>query len=285
MSAFTSSTYTSGTKGTIEAALGSLAALYRRRWLAIYFAQRELSRTYRGHYLGFLWALLSPLLQVALLTLIFSEIVGIKFREVLGDSTLNYGLFLYCGLIPYLAFSDTLSKSMNSIRSNAALVQKVVFPLDILPLTRTVAALVDAMFGLVALILVVVLVAHRLEWTTLLLPLLVALQLPFTLGVSYLSAIVGTYMPDVRNTLRVFVRGMFFITPIVWSADRVPAHLRFLVDYNPLAFLVGAYRGLILEGQLPDLQAALWFSVFAGALCVLGFVLFARVKQNFADLL
>ncbi len=282
MSTYTPS-YTSGTKGPIEAVLSSLSALYRRRWLAVYFAQRELSSSYRGHYLGFVWAFLSPLLQILLLTLIFSEIIGIKFREVTGDSSLNFGLYLYCGLIPYLAFSDALTKSMNSIRSNTALVQKVVFPLEILPLTRSVTVLVDALFGSAVLILVVVLLAQQLEWTILLLPLLIAIQLVFIVGVSYLCAVIGTYMPDIRNGLRVFVRAMFFVTPIVWPAERVPENLRFLVDYNPLAFLVNAYRDLILEGTFPDLSATLWFSLFSGTLCVGAFVLFARVKQNFAD--
>jgi ABC-type polysaccharide/polyol phosphate export permease len=278
-------TYTSGTGGLVETVKGSLAGLYRRRWLAVYFAQRELSRTHRSSYLGFLWALLSPLLQIVLLTLVFSEIVGIKFREVTGDGSLNFGLYLYCGLIPFLAFSDTLAKATNSVRSNTALVQKVVFPLEILPLTRAVASVVDTLFGLGALILVVALVAQRLEWTILLLPLLMAVQLLFILGIGYLFAVIGTYMPDIRNALRVFLRAMFFLTPIVWPAEWVPEHLRFLVDYNPLAFLVSVYRDLILEGTLPDLSAALWFSVFAGGLCIVGFVVFARAKQNFADLL
>ncbi len=284
MSTYTPS-YTSGTKGLVGTVLSSLSALYRRRWLAIYFTQRELSRSHRNHYLGFLWAFLSPLLQIILLTLIFSEIIGIRFRELTGDSTLNFGLYLYCGLIPYLAFSDALTKSMNSIRSNTALVQKVVFPLEILPLTRAIAVVVDALFGLVMLIIVVALLAQRLEWTILLLPLLLVVQLVFTLGLSYMFAVIGTYLPDTRNALRVFVRAMFFVTPIVWPADRVPEHLRFLVNYNPLAFLVDAYRDLILEGTLPDLSAALWFSVFTVALLVVAFIVFARVKQNFVDLL
>jgi ABC-2 type transport system permease protein len=135
------------------------------------------------------------------------------------------------------------------------------------------------------LILVVALVTHRLEWTILLLPLLIVLQLPFTLGLSYLFAVIGTYMPDVREGLRSFVRAMFFLTPIVWPSGRVPASMSWLVDYNPVAFLVNAYRDLVLQGELPDLQATFWFSIFAGALCVAGYVLFARVKQNFPDLI
>jgi ABC-type polysaccharide/polyol phosphate export permease len=96
--------------------------------------------------------------------------------------------------------------------------------------------------------------------------------------------VVGTYMPDIRGTLQTFMRGLFFITPIIWPAERAPENLRFLVDYNPLAFLVEAYRDLILEGVPPNLSAFLWFSIFAGALLAGGFFLFVRVKQNFADL-
>jgi len=278
-------TYTSGKKGLIETITSSLSELYRRRWLAIYFAQRELSRTYRRSYLGFVWALLSPLLQVILLTLVFSEIIGIRFREVEGDSSLNFGLYLYCGLVPFLAFSDTLTKATNSIRSNAALVQKVVLPLEIFPLTRTITVLTDNLFGVGVLILVVALLEQRLSWTILLLPVLVALQFVFTLGLSYLFAVIGTYLPDVRETLRSFVRATFFITPIVWPAGRVPESFSFLVDYNPLAFLVGAYRDLVLESTIPDPSATMWFLLFAMALCVVGFTIFTRVKQNFADLI
>jgi ABC-2 type transport system permease protein len=284
MSAYTP-TYTSGSKGTIEAVSSSLVALYRRRWLAVYLAQRELLRSYKRSYLGFLWAFLGPLLMIVLLTLIFSETYGIKFRELTGDPGLNFGLYLYCGLIPFLAFQETLTKSINSIRSNAGLVQKVVLPLEVFPLTRSITVLTNKAFGLGALILVVAFLEHRVPWTLVLLPLLIALQLVFTLGLSYLFAFIGTYMPDVREGVRVSVRALFFITPIIWTPERLPENLRFLVDYNPLAFLVVAYRNLVLEGAIPDLSWAFKFFVFATVLCIVGFAVFARTKQNFAELI
>ena len=278
-------TYTSGRKGFVQEISTSLATLYHRRWLAVYFAQRELSRAYRSSYLGFLWALLSPLLMIVLLTLVFSEIIGIKFREVLGDSSLNFGLFLYCGLLPFLAFSEALSKATNSIRSNTALVQRVVFPLEVLPLTRAVTVQTDKIFGLVVLIVVVVVVEGRLNWTILLLPVLILVQMLFIVGLCYLFAVIGTYLPDIREALRSFVRAMFFITPIIWPAGRVPENLSFLVDYNPLAFLVESYRDLVLEGTIPTTSSTLWFTLFAAAFCMLGFVIFIRTKQNFADVI
>lgn len=278
-------TYTSGRKGFFESISASLSTLYQRRWLAVYFAQRELSRVYRGSYLGFLWALLAPLLMIVLLTLVFSEIIGIKFREVIGDSSLNFGLFLYCGLLPFLAFSEALSKATNSIRSNTALVQRVVFPLEVLPLTRAITVQADKVFGLAVLIVVVAVVEGRLNWTILLLPVLIVLQLLFIVGLCYLFAVIGTYLPDIREALRSFVRATFFITPIIWPAGRVPENLSFLVDYNPLAFLVESYRDLVLEGTIPTLASTLWFALFATSLCFVGLALFVRTKQNFADML
>ena len=106
---------------------------------------------------------MSPLLIVVLLTLIFSPLVGIRFRDVLGNSGLNFGLYLYCGLIPFLAFSDALTKSTNSIRSISALVQKVVFPVETLPLTRAITVRTDKLFGLAALVLVVAALEQQLQ--------------------------------------------------------------------------------------------------------------------------
>jgi ABC-2 type transport system permease protein len=269
--------------GSWRAILGSLATFYDRRWLIKYFVQRQTARSYKGSHLGLVWAFLSPLMMVVMFTLVFSEVIGIKYREVTGDSSLNFGLFLYCGLIPFLAYQQALTQGVNVIRRNSDLVEKVVFPTEILPLATVLTSLIQNTFGLGALMFVLVLLEQRLHWTILLLPLVVIPQLLFTLGLSYLMAVVGTYVPDVRETLRAFVRATFWITPILWPSGRVPASLSFLVDYNPLAFLVGAYRHLILDGTLPGAMASIYFSLFAAAVFIVGFVVFNRVKHNFAD--
>jgi ABC-2 type transport system permease protein len=276
---------TSAKPGSWRSLLGSLATLYEKRWLIKYLSQQQWARRYQASYLGLIWALLSPLLMVAMLTLIFSEIIGIRFREVTGDSTLNFGLYLYCGLIPFLAYSDALTTGVNIIRRNSNLVQGVVFPLEILPMTTIVSSLIQSLFGVGALMLVLMVLEHRLHWTVVLLPLVIVPQLLFTLGLTYLMAVAGAYVPDIRETLRAVVRATFFITPILWPAGKVPEEWSFLVDYNPLAVLVNAYRDLILEGELPGLESAIWFSLFAAALFAVGLFVFDRVKHNFADLI
>jgi ABC-2 type transport system permease protein len=244
-----------------------------------------MARTYQGSYLGLVWSFLGPLLMVFFLTLIFSEVIGIKSREVAGNNSLNFGLFLYCGLLPFLTYSQALSQGVNIIRRNSGLVQGVVFPIEILPLTTIVASLLQNVLGVGALLVVLMAFGQPLHLTTLLLPLVLVPQLLFTLGLCYLVAVVGTYVPDVRETLRAVIRGTFFITPILWPTGRVPESWSFLVDYNPLAVLVNAYRDLILYGEMPALESALWFSLFAAALFAIGLFVFDRVKHNFADLI
>ena len=266
---------------------GSLASFYHRRWLVRYFVQRQITRNYQSSFLGFVWAFLGPLLMVILLTLVFSELIGLRFREVEGNSGLNFGLYLYCGLLPFLAYSESLGKGVTSIRSSAGLVQKVLFPLEFLPFTTAVTALIDKIFGLVVLVAVLAVVGQGPHWETFLLPLIMVPQLLFILGLSYLMSVIGTFVPDVSEVLRAVVRATFFVTPIIWDVSRIEGkeNLMLIVDLNPLAYLVGAYRDLIINGELPGLIATFYFSLFSLVVFVLGFGLFVRVKSRFADVI
>jgi ABC-2 type transport system permease protein len=263
--------------------LNALYGLYDRRWLAIYFVQRQLFQSTKGSFLGISWLILTPLLMIALYTLIFSEIVGLRFRQV--DSVANFGLYLYCGLIPFMAFGETLNKSVISIRRNSGLVQKVIFPLEILPTSTVVTAFITQFFGLAGLTVLLAIVERELHWTMLLLPMIMVPQLIFLLGLGYLVAVLGTYLPDLRDTMQAVVRAMFFFTPIIWPEELARKRgLGFIVDYNPLAYIVRAYRNLVLEGVIPDGSQLLVFTLLSAILLVGSFLLFVRAKWNFADL-
>lgn len=275
----------SAKKSTVGEFFDGLATFWRRRWLLKYFIQRQVTRSYKRSYLGISWILLSPFVWVLFLALIFSDAVGIRDRSgfLEGAPNLNFGLYLYCGLLPFLAFSEAMNKGMNAVRSSSGLVQKVIFPMEILPFTNTIASMIDKFFGVGALLIVVLLFGRDLHWTALALPLIVVLQVVFILGLSYFMAVVGTYLPDLGEVMRPFIRGTFFLTPIIWTPDRLPENIRWVVDYNPLAYLVNAYRETVLFGNLPGGLSTLYFTLFSLALFVAGFALFNRLKGGFAD--
>lgn len=276
---------TSANKNLAGQFFNGLMTFWRRRWLLRYFLHRQVTRTYKRSYLGFAWAILSPLIWVFFLTLIFSEALGLRFREIEENPNLNFGLYLYCGLLPFLAFSEAMNKGMNSIRGNSGLVQKVIFPLELLPFTNAIASMIDKFFGIGALLIVVLAFGQPLHPHVLLLPLFVVLQVVFILGLTYLMAVFGTYLPDLDEVMRPIIRGMFFLTPIIWTPDRLPEGIRWLVDYNPLAYLVEVYRDLVLRGEIPGGLSTLYFTIFSVALFIVGFTLFVRVKPRFADML
>jgi ABC-type polysaccharide/polyol phosphate export permease len=276
-------TYTSTyKKNFMSDFFGSLATFYRRRWLLRYFLQRQVTRSYKRSYLGMTWALLSPFIWVFFLALIFSDF-GIKPRVVPGQPDLNFGLYLYCGLLPFLTFAEAMNKGMNSIRGNSGLVQRVIFPLELLPFTNAMASMVDKFFGVVALLIVAVLFGYDLHGLLALLPVVVLLQTVFVLGLTYVMAVLGTYLPDLGEIMRPVIRGTFFLTPILWPPERLPESVRWVVDYNPLAYLVTAYRDLVLFGEPLGGQATLYFALFSVALLIVGFALFVRAKWGFAD--
>jgi ABC-type polysaccharide/polyol phosphate export permease len=105
----------------------------------------------------------------------------------------------------------------------------------------------------------------------------------FILALTYIMAVLGTFLPDIGEVMRPVIRGMFFVTPILWPASRLPDSLSWIEDYNPLAYLVNAYRGVILWGELPGTLATLYFALFSVALFIVGFALFVRLRPKFAD--
>jgi ABC-type polysaccharide/polyol phosphate export permease len=221
--------------------------------------------------------------MIVLYTFVFSAVLQIRFAD--GGGALNFGLYVYCGLIPYLAFSEAIQGTLSTIRANATLVQKVVFPIEILPLTAIATNFVSQLFGLGGLILVFSLVERELHWTILLLPLVMVPQVLLTLGLGFMASIMGAFVPDIKEIISVLLRALLFAVPILYPVYMVPDKYRVLIDLNPLTYLVEAYRDLILEGRIPDASWSLWFALFSGVVFIAGIVWFERTKLKFADVI
>lgn len=274
-----------GTKkqGRLGVLAQSIGGLWRRRWLIGYFIQRDVANTYKGSYLGYFWTFVNPLFMIVLYTFVFSSILDLRFTEEGGS--VNFGVYLYCGLIPYLAFSEAVQRSLLTIKTNANLVQKVVFPIEILPLTAVATNFVMQLFGLVGLILVYGFLEWQLHWTIFLLPLIMVPQLLLTLGFSYMASVLGTFVPDMREIVAMILRALLFAVPILYPRNIIPEKYLLLVDLNPLGFLVAAYRDFLLNGEIPAAGSLFLFVLASLAIFALGLLLFERNKRKFADVL
>jgi lipopolysaccharide transport system permease protein len=257
--------------------------LPRRFDLILSLTKRELAARYRGSVLGLLWALLTPIVMIAIFTFIFAGIFKAKFGA--SSSQWDYALYLFCGLLPWNAFQESLQLSANTIVSHANLVKRVVFPLETLPVAQSLAALANQIFGTAALLLAVLVLQGEFHPTALLLPLLIVPQLMATLGAAWLLASIGVFVRDVVQGITLVLMAWMYLTPIIYPETLVPERYRPLVNLNPFTPLVRNYRLLLLEGQAPDWPGLAYFTIFAVVFFLVGYWWFARTRKNFADVI
>lgn len=249
--------------------------------LVVSLTKRELAERYKGSALGIVWAILTPVVMIAIFTIIFAGIFKAKFG--IANSQWDYALYLFCGLLPWNAFQETLSLSANTIVTRANLVKRVVFPLETLPVAQTLASIVNQLFGTVALLIGIVLIRHQLHATTLYLPLLLIPQFIATLGGAWLIASLGVFIRDIVQGITLVLMAWMYLTPIIYPESIVPETYRPFINLNPFTPLIRSYRLILLDGAMPDWRGLAYFTGFALFAFLFGYWWFARTRKNFAD--
>lgn len=247
------------------------------------FAKRDLLGRYKGSALGLAWAVLTPVVMIAIFTFIFAGIFGARFGA--GDSHWDYALYLFCGLLPWTMFQETVQQSSNTIVANANLVKRVVFPLETLPAAQAFAALGNQLFATIALLIATVVIRQNLQLTALWLPVLLIPQLLFALGAAWLIASLGVFLRDIAQGITLLLMAWMYLTPIIYPESIVPERFRWFIGINPFTSLVRSYRRVFLDGFAPDWRGLLYFSAVALVVFVFGYWWFARTRKNFADVI
>ena len=245
------------------------------------FAKRELLGRYKGSALGIAWAILTPIVMIAIFTLVFAGIFGARFG--VSDSHWDYALYLFCGLVPWTMFQESVQQSASTIVVHSNLVKRVVFPLETLPAAQVFAALANQLFATIALLIAAVVVRQRLELSAIWLPVLLIPQIIFALGAAWLIAALGVYLRDIAQGITLLLMAWMYLTPIIYPESIVPDHLRTFINLNPFTSLVRSYRRIFLEGLAPDWRGLAYFSAVAVILFIFGYWWFARTRRGFAD--
>lgn len=245
------------------------------------FAKRELLGRYKGSALGIAWAVLTPVVMIAIFTFIFAGIFGARFNP--NQSHWDYALYLFCGLLPWSMFQESVQHSATTIVTNSNLVKRVVFPLETLPAAQVFAALGNQLFATVALLLATIIIRQRLELTALWLPILLIPQLLFALGAAWLIASLGVYLRDIAQGMTLLLMAWMYLTPIIYPESIVPERFRTFIDLNPFTSLVRNYRHIFLDGHAPDWRGLAYFTTISTIVFIFGYWWFARTRRGFAD--
>ncbi|MBD0371188.1 MAG: ABC transporter permease [Pyrinomonadaceae bacterium] len=251
--------------------------------IIVSMTRRELAARYKGSVLGIFWAVLTPVVTIAIFTFIFAGIYGARFGA--SGSAWNYALYIFCGVLPWNAFQESVQLSSQTIVSHANLVKRVVFPLEILPVSQVLTSIANQMFGTIALVFAALIIERKVHATVLLLPVLLLPQFVAMLGASWLVASLGLFLRDLVQGIVLLLMAWMYLTPIIYPESIVPERYRPFINANPFTPLIRSYRRIILEGALPDWYGLGYFALFALACFIFGYWWFARTRRSFADVI
>lgn len=252
-----------------------------RRHLIWNFAIRDLKGRFVGSLGGILWAVIHPLVLLVSYTVVFAGIFQVRVPAGLD---VNFPLYLFTGILPWLFFQDSLMRSASCILDNANLVRKTLFPTEILPVSLALSNLITHLMTFAVLLLILIFYG-TLSWTVLLLPIYLFLLILLVLGLSWLASALHVFLRDTSQVLNVALVLWFWFTPIFYERNQVPAWLRAFLILNPLTYVVEGYRDVLLRGQVPDWKSLGTLSFCSLLAFALGGLFFRSTKREFADVL
>jgi ABC-type polysaccharide/polyol phosphate export permease len=269
--------------GRAELLLSPFRLLAGHRRTISAFVRRDIHGRYVTSVLGLSWAVIQPLSLLMLYTFVFSYVLRIRLGE--STSTKSFAMYLFCGMLPWIAFAEGVTRSANVVLEHAHLIKKVVFPSEILPAFAVISSLVMEMVGLVILLIAVQLFHSGLDVTIFALPLVIVMQVMLTMGFGWFVAGLNVFLRDVGQVLGLVITWWMFMTPIFYPPEAIPARVHWVLTINPLHHAVESYRALILERQLPDVDHFIILGVMAIVAFFAGHWFFCRSKHAFVEVL
>lgn len=281
-------------------------SLKKNRRLLTDLVGRDLRARYVGSSMGFFWSVVFPLLNLAVYMFVFGFVLTSRWRP--EQSTAEVALLMLSGIVVWQSFAETISRTTNTLVENQNLIQKVVFPSEVLPVYLVSSSLINMLIGLAITLLAVAwfawisppppvevpegvtALAHPrtlgFSYTLVCLPLLVVLQAVFTLGYGYFLATLNLFVRDVYHLIGVGITVWMFMTPIFYPPELVvKAGFEWVLWVNPMYWLIDSYRLVVVYGQWPKPPVLAAFASVALVLFALGSTFFLRQKPRFPDLL
>ncbi len=254
--------------------------LFRFKELFYFLAWRDIVVRYKQTALGIIWALVRPLLTVAVFSLVFGRIAHLSSEEV------SYPLLVLSGLLPWLLFAGSLIDTSQSLVNNAHMISKIYFPRMILPVSDIMVHLADFLISLTFLLVLLFFNGYLNHWSLLALPIFIALTFILSLGTGlWLSAASARYR-DFRFIVPFLVQFGVFLSPVGYSSFLISDSYRWIYFLNPMAGIMEGFRWCCLGIDHSDLFLAVFLSSLVnGIILVSGFYFFRKMERVCADII
>lgn len=260
-----------------------LQHIIENRVLLVKLINNDFKKQYLGSYLGITWAFVQPLMMVLVLWFVFE----VGFRHAAPRDGVPFILWLMSGMFPWYFFANAINGGTNSIRGNAFLIKKVAFRVSILPIVSITSALIIHLIFIG--ILFIMFFANGLT------PSIYWLQLPYyifclyllVLGLSWLTSSLNVFVKDVGNIVAIILQVGFWATPIFWSASSISDKHKWVIEFNPMAYIVNGYRDSFIDHVWfwDKIDSTFYFLFMTMIFIILGGLVFKRLRPHFGDVL
>lgn len=260
-----------------------LRNLVERRALLFQLVRRDFQQRFVGSAAGWLWGVIQPLVLLLSWTFVFH--VCLKTPMPPNSLTGNYTIFLFAGFLPWLLFQETVQRSAGALLDHSNLITKTIFPSEVIPVSVFLSSLINHLIATALLVAAVIIWDDGVSPMIAFMPVYVVLVGLLAVGMGWIVASLNVYLRDTAQIVQVALTLWFWITPIFITRELVPERFQFLVSWNPLSYVVRAYREMILSVDFPSFREMGLLAVFAVGVFFAGGLFFRQLKRGFADVL
>ncbi|MBN1551037.1 ABC transporter permease, partial [bacterium] len=238
---------------------------------------------YKNATLGFLWMLLNPVLQMIILSIVFSIYVKINISNDYPGQP--YPVFLLCAILPWNFLSVSLNAGSHSLVEESNLVKKVFFPREIIPISIVVGHLINFLTALLLFLPFPLIFQKQLPWELILLLIPIILLTFFVISLTALVSNLDVFFRDTRYIVEALVMVWFYATPIFYPVSYVPEKLRLFYHCNPMVSFVQMFRDILLKGDVPGWIHIIYTSIIIIFVAGLARILYRKRGPVMADYL
>ena len=254
--------------------------LFRHRRLIWNLTLLDFRLRYAGSRLGLVWMLLAPLLMLGAYLLLFGGILQVRPDQ--SSTGVEYGLLIACGLLPWIGFSEGVTRGTASVLAQRNLIKSQVFPMELFPVSAVCAGLIGQLCGTL-LLLVLLALRGMLGPNLAVLPFLLILQALFTVGLVWFLSCVNIIYRDTSQVVVLMMVLLMFISPIAYTQEMAPAGLKLVVELNPISYLIEGYRNALLYNQFPNVRGLVIFGGLALLVLLAGYRYFMHLRRVLPD--
>ncbi|WP_143311951.1 ABC transporter permease [Carboxydocella sp. JDF658] len=255
--------------------ISEIRELYEYRGLLLNLTKKELSLKYKGSVLGFLWSFMNPLLMMTIYSIVFTTIIRIGIED--------FPIFFLGNFLPWTFFQMSVLSCVSSIVYNANLIKKVYFPREVIPLSITIANLINMLLSFIVFLLFLLFFGKSINYSVFFLPIVIIIQFFFTAGLGMLLAALNTFFRDIEHLANVIFFAWFYITPIFFPLSMVPKDYKFMFLINPMTLIITNYTDILYFGKWPSVSNLLISLFLAGFVFLAGYYVFNKLKWLFAE--